>query len=98
MVSTSLMVDTITVPPRPILLCAPNCALTEQLLVSVSSVSKVLGRERRTGERTVRPQRGHVTPKLAAYHDAIREYVLANPDVTLAELQAWLCEAHDLSA
>jgi transposase len=32
MVSTSLMVDTITVPPRPILLCAPNCALTIDLL------------------------------------------------------------------
>jgi RNA-directed DNA polymerase len=29
MVSTSLMVDTITVPPRPILLCALNCALTK---------------------------------------------------------------------
>jgi|SRR3954451_22987985 len=28
MVSTSLMVDTIPVPPRPILLCALNCALT----------------------------------------------------------------------
>jgi transposase len=72
--------------------------IAEQLLVSVSYVSKVLGRERRTGERTVRPQRGHVTPKLAAYHDAIREYVLANPDATLAELQAWLCEAYNLSA
>jgi transposase len=36
--------------------------IPEQLLVSVSYVSKVLGRERRTGERTVRPQRGHVTP------------------------------------
>jgi hypothetical protein len=33
MVSTSLMVDTITVPPRPILLCAPNCALTMQILL-----------------------------------------------------------------
>jgi hypothetical protein len=63
--------------------------IAEQLLVSVSYVSQVLGRERRTGERTVRPQRGHVTPKLAAYHDTIREHVLANPDVTLAELQAW---------
>src|SRR5689334_8563448 len=28
MMSTSLMVDTIPVPPRPILLCALNCALT----------------------------------------------------------------------
>jgi hypothetical protein len=24
--------------------------------------------------------------------------VLANPDVTLAELQAWLCDAHNMSA
>jgi transposase len=71
--------------------------IAEQLLVSVSYVSKVLGRERRTGERTVRPQRGHVTPKLAAYDDTIREHVLANPDATLAELQAWLGDAHKVS-
>jgi len=72
--------------------------IAEQLLVSIAYVSKALGRERRTGERTVRPQRCHITPKLAAYHDAIGEHVLANPDVTLAELQAWLRDAHDVSA
>jgi transposase len=72
--------------------------IAEQLLVSIAYVSKALGRERRTGERTVRPQRCHITPRLAAYHDAIGEHVLANPDVTLAELQAWLRDAHDVSA
>ena len=72
--------------------------IADQLLVSVSYVSKALGRERQTGERTARPQRSHVTPKLAAYHDAIREHVLTNPDVTLTELQAWLRDTHDMSA
>lgn len=72
--------------------------IAEQLLVSVSYVSKALGRERRTGERTARPQRGHVAPKLAAYYDAIRDHVLANPDITLAELQTWLGDEHKVSA
>jgi transposase len=73
-------------------------AVSRPTYSEVPYVSKALGRERRTGERTVRPQRCHITPKLAAYHDAIGEHVLANPDVTLAELQAWLRDAHDVSA
>lgn len=72
--------------------------IADQLLVSDSYVSKVLGRQRRTGERTARPQRCHVAPKLARYHDAIREHVWANPDITLSELQAWLQDQHKVSA
>jgi transposase len=41
--------------------------IAEQLLVSIAYVSKALGREQRTGERTVRPQRCHITPKLAGH-------------------------------
>ena len=72
--------------------------VADQLLVSNSYVSKVLGRQRRTGERTARPQRCHVAPKLACYHDAIREHVSAHPDITLGELQAWLQDQHNVSA
>ena len=72
--------------------------IANQLLVSVSYVSKALGRERRTGERTARPQRSHLTPKLAGHHGAIGEHVLATPDVTLGELQAWLRDTHNMSA
>ena len=72
--------------------------IADQLLVSVPYVSKTLARERRTGERTARPQRSHLTPKLAVHYDMIREHVVANPDVTLAELQVWLCDVHNVSA
>ena len=68
------------------------------LRVSVSYVSKVLGRRRATGEITARPQRGHLPPKLTALHGAIREQVAARPDATLAELRAWLAAAHGVSA
>jgi transposase len=68
------------------------------LRVSVSYVSKVLGRRRQTGETTARPQRGHVPAKLAAHHDAIRARVSAVPDATLAELRSWLQETHQVAA
>jgi transposase len=68
------------------------------LRVSVSYVSKVLSRRRRTGQTTALPQRGHLLPKLAALHDAIRTQVAARPDATLAELSAWLCKTHQVSA
>jgi len=68
------------------------------LRVSVSYVSKVLGRRRRTGETTARPQRGHVPAKLAAHHDAISARVNAVPDATLAELRSWLKETHRVDA
>jgi transposase len=68
------------------------------LRVSVSYVSKVLDRRRRTGETTARPQCGHVAAKLTAYHAAIGERVDAVPDATLAELRAWLQQTHQLTA
>ena len=72
--------------------------VAQALRVSVSYVSKVLGRRRRTGETTTRPQRCHVPPKLADYHAAIRERAASYPDATLVELQSWLLESHQVSA
>ena len=40
----------------------PVGGVAKVLQVSVSYVSEVLGRRRRTGEITARPQRGHVRP------------------------------------
>ena len=40
--------------------------IAERLMVSVSYVSKTLGRQQRTGERTARPQRCHLAAKLVS--------------------------------
>lgn len=66
--------------------------------VSVSYVSKVLGRRRAGGETAARPQRCHLLPKLSALHEAIRAAVAARPDVTLAELRRWLRETPQVHA
>jgi len=50
-----------------------------------------------SGESTARPQVSHVPPKLLAQHEAIRLKLKAEPDRTLAELQAWLRAEHQLS-
>jgi transposase len=76
----------------------PVGGVAELLRVSVSYVSKVLGRRSQTGETTAREQRGHVPAKLTAYHAALRERVGATPDATLAELQAWLKQTHQVTA
>src|SRR5580658_5349704 len=65
--------------------------------VSVSWIYKALARRRVSGESTARPQVNHVPPKLLAQHEAIRLKVRAEPDLTLAELQAWLRDEHQLS-
>jgi hypothetical protein len=49
------------------------------------------------GGTTALPQRGHLLPKLAALHDAIRTEVTAYPDATLAELCTWLSQTHQIS-
>ena len=58
--------------------------------VSVSYIYKALIRRRTTGEVTARPSGGGRKPKLAPHDDAVRTRVAAEPDITLAELQAWL--------
>ena len=65
--------------------------------VSVSWIYKALARRRETGESTARPQVNHVSPKLLAYHEAIRLKLRAEPDLTLTELRVWLLEAHRVS-
>jgi transposase len=57
------------------------------LRVRISYVSKVLSRRQRTGQTTALPQRGHLLPKLADLHDAIRVQVTTRPDATIAELR-----------
>ena len=76
----------------------PVGRIAAMLFVSVSYVSKVLGRRRKTGETTARPQRCHVPRKLTAQFDAIRAQVAAHPDATLEELRAWLRETHQVTA
>ena len=66
------------------------CAAARLLLVSVSYVSKVVGRRRTTGETTARVGRAGRKPKLATHDEALRARVAAYPDATLEELQAWL--------
>lgn len=65
--------------------------------VSVSWIYKACARRRSTGETTARAQRNHVPPKLAAQSEAIRRKVAAEPDITLAELRAWLTSEHQVS-
>jgi transposase len=72
--------------------------IADALRVTSSYVSKALGRLRRTGERTARPQRCRVPPKLAPHYDSIRQQVTERPDQTLAELRRWVLQAHNVSA
>lgn len=76
----------------------PVGRIAEALFVSISYVSKVLGRRRDAGETTARPQRCHVPRKLTGQLTAIQEQVDARPDATIAELRTWLLETHKISA
>jgi transposase len=58
--------------------------------VSVSYIYKAQGRRRATGETTVKPRPGRPGQKLAAHLEALQAKVKAEPDATLAELQAWV--------
>lgn len=63
--------------------------------VSISYVYKALARRRRTGEATASPRRGHRPRKLDPSQEAALEgHVTAHPDLTLAQLQAWLEAEH----
>jgi transposase len=65
-------------------------AAARLFLVSVSYVSKVVGRRHATGETTARIGRAGRKPKLAAHDEALAARVAAYPDATLEELQTWL--------
>jgi transposase len=68
------------------------------LRVSISYVSKVLSRRKQTGEKTARPQRCHMVPKLSELHPVILAQVTSRPDATIAELRGWLLETHKVAA
>jgi transposase len=72
------------------------CAAARLFLVSVSYVSKVVERQRATGETTVRVGRPGRKPKLAPHDDAIRARVATHPDATLEELQIWLADEREV--
>ena len=77
---------------------SPVGRIAEALSVSISYVSKVLSRRRRTGEIAAKPQRCHVPRKLTEYYTTIHEPVKARPDATLEELRTWRLETHKVSA
>jgi transposase len=76
----------------------PVGRIAAMLLVSVSYVSKVLSRRRRSGETAARPQRCHVPGKLTGLHTAIQDQVAARPDATIEELLTWLQQTHEVKA
>jgi transposase len=76
----------------------PVGRIAAALFVSISYVSKVLGRRRGTGETTAKSQRCHVPRKLTGQLTAIQERVEARPDATIAELRSWLQQTHKVSA
>jgi transposase len=72
-------------------------AVSVAFAVSVSWVYKAVSRRRKTGETTARVQCCHVPGKLDDYHAEIRAQVAALPDMTIAELRAWLLATHGVS-
>jgi transposase len=71
--------------------------IARRFKVSVSYVSKVIGRREKSGETTARPQVNHVPAKLADHQEAIQRKLAADADMTLAELQAWLGQERKVS-
>ena len=76
----------------------PVGRIAERFHVSISYVSKVLGRRRTTGETAARPQRYHIPRKLTGQFAAIQQQVQTHPDATIEELCTWLKETHKVSA
>jgi transposase len=72
------------------------CAAARLFLVSVSYVSKVVGRQRATGETTARLGRAGRKPKLAAHDEALRAHLAAYPDATPEELQTRLAAEREV--
>ena len=65
--------------------------------VSPSYVSKVRARLRETGDATPGPQHNHVRPRLEPFYDALRARVAEQADATIAELRAWMAQAHGVA-
>jgi transposase len=61
----------------------------------VSYIYKALIRRRRTGEVSASSRRGHRPRKLSPRQEtALAAHIEAQPDLTLAALQAWLLDEH----
>lgn len=71
--------------------------LAQMLGVSVSSIKRVWQRWRRTGRSQAWPHAGGKRPKLTNQQvEQVRQYVLADTDTTLREVQRWLETTQDL--
>ena len=65
--------------------------LAQMLGVSVSSIKRIWQRWRQTGDSQLRPYAGGQRPKLSKQQrEQVRQYVLADTDATLREVQRWL--------
>jgi len=65
--------------------------LAEIFGVSLSWVKRVLRRRRQTGSTELRPFAGGQRPKLTdQQNEQVRQFVRADTDATLRELQSWL--------
>ncbi len=70
----------------------PIREVAERLSVSPSYVVKVRARLREAGERTARPQRCQLTPRLLPFTAALHARLAEVPDATIGELRAWAAD------
>ena len=69
--------------------------LAQILGVSRSSIKRIWRRWRQTGSAHLLPFAGGPRPKLTTeQREAVRQYVLADTDATLREVQRWLEKTH----
>lgn len=69
----------------------------QMLGVSVSSIKRVWQRWRQTGSSQLRPHAGGKRPTLTGQQcEQVRQYVQADTDATLREVQRWLETTHTL--
>jgi transposase len=71
--------------------------LAEILGVSLSWIKRVIQRRRETGSSQLLPFAGGKRPKLSEQQcEQVRQYVLADTDTTLREVQRWLETTHTI--
>jgi putative transposase len=71
-----------------------HLAVAKMLRIGIATVERYLGRWRRTGSLAPDKFGGHKTYKLSGHADRVRQLVAAEPDQTLAELQAKLAQGN----